>query len=161
MTGSLRVQNGIYHAIIRYKDTNGKKTSLSRSTGYAEKGNKKKAEARLAELIEELKYLEFGYIPDEADSDDEVLLTDAVKQWLEGKENKIGRTAIYGGISVRICPDSIQSDPAKFNRKYRGCGVWDNLKHSIYSIIYFYRVGAGHSAVGKLLLRQERRKKSE
>ena len=103
MTGSLRVQNGIYQAIIRYKDTAGNKKSISRSTGYTEKGNKKKAEAKLSELMEEFKHLEAGYIPDEAESDDKILFTDAVKQWLESKENTIERSTYEGYMSYVDC----------------------------------------------------------
>jgi len=101
MTGSLRVQNGIYQAIIRYKDKDGNKKSLSRTTGYETKGNKKKADEKLNELIEEFKYLEYGYVPEKIYSDNKALFTDVIKQWLKNKENTVDRST-YDGHTIYV-----------------------------------------------------------
>ena len=103
MTGSLRVQNGIYQAVIRYKDKDGNKKSLSRSTGYEIKGNKKKADEKLNELIEEFKYLEYGYIPEKTKAVNEDLFTDVIKKWIKSKENKIERSTYEGYMSYVDC----------------------------------------------------------
>ena len=53
VAGHLREQNGIYQMILCYKDTNNKRCSKSISTGLPVKGNKKKAEALLAQTRKE------------------------------------------------------------------------------------------------------------
>lgn len=47
VAGHLRVQNGVYQMILRYKDFNGKRKTKSISTGLKEKGNARKAERML------------------------------------------------------------------------------------------------------------------
>ena len=101
MTGSLRVKSGIYQAVIRYKDKDGKKVSISRSTGYTEKGNKKKAEDKVKEFIEQFKHLEYGYISEKTNGDNKILFTDAVKQWLKNKENTVDRST-YEGHTIYV-----------------------------------------------------------
>ena len=54
VAGHLREQNGIYQMILCYKDTNNKRCSKSISTGLPVKGNKKKAEALLAQTRKSL-----------------------------------------------------------------------------------------------------------
>ena len=93
MTGSLCERNGKYQAVIFYKDKNNKKARLWRSTGYDIKGNKKKAETKLKELIEEYKHLEYN----EADKQ-KILFTNAVTQWFDRKANKIEHSTYEGYI---------------------------------------------------------------
>ena len=135
MTGSLRVQNGIYQAIIRYKDNDGKKRSLSRSTGYEVKGNKKKADEKLDEFIKEFKHLEYGYMPDKkADENNRELFTDAIKQWLKNKENTVDRSTYEGHTiyvnrhiipyfeKLNLCVNEVTPQHIKeyYNYKFRG-----------------------------------------
>ena len=101
MTGSLRIQNGVYQAVIRYKDKDGKKRSISRSTGYEERGNKKKAEAKLNEFIEHLRHLEEGYVPDKPANDGRVLFVDAVNQWLVNKKDTVDKST-YEGHTIYV-----------------------------------------------------------
>ena len=91
MTGRLYERNGKYQAVLFYKDKNNKKARLWRSTGYEVKGNKKKAEAVLAEIMEENKHLEYS-IADE----NKILFVNSIKDWLEGAKNKIERSTYEG-----------------------------------------------------------------
>ena len=50
VAGHLEVKRGIYQCVINYTDDNGKRHRQSLSTGLAEKGNKKRAEAQLQAL---------------------------------------------------------------------------------------------------------------
>ena len=74
--GSLQVKNGRYHAVF---SCNGK--TIWRSTGIkAVKGNKRKAQARLEEIRQELEN-------DEPQSN--ILFTDYCNQWLESKKDTV------------------------------------------------------------------------
>lgn len=96
MTGRLYERNGKYHAVLYYKDKNKKKARLWRCTGYEIKGNKKKAEAKLAEFIEENRHLEYN----ESDAK-RILFTEAIRQWLERKQNKV-ELSTYEGYTVYV-----------------------------------------------------------
>ena len=97
MTGRLYEKYGKYQAALYYKDKNQKEKRLWRSTGYEVKGNKRKAEAKLAELIEQYKFLEYNESETTADDGDgRILFTDAVEQWLKSKHGKIELTTYEG-----------------------------------------------------------------
>ena len=52
MNGSLQINKGIYHVSFRVTDQNGKRIQKQLSTGIkAEKGNKRKAEKRMQEIL--------------------------------------------------------------------------------------------------------------
>ena len=89
MTGRLHERDGKYTVILEYKDKNKKQKQKWVSTGYEVKGNKKKAEAKLNEFIEQYRYLEYNesYKP---------LFVDAVQEWLKNKENKVERSTHEG-----------------------------------------------------------------
>ena len=94
MTGRLHERNGKYHAVLFYKDKTNKKARLWRSTGYDVRGNKKKAEAKLREFIEENRHLEYS-----KEDNDKILFTDAIKQWFKGKKGKVERSTYEGYIT--------------------------------------------------------------
>ena len=54
VTGHLRERGGIYHIVLNYTDSDGKRKNPSRSTGLPVKGNKKRAEKMLREACEKL-----------------------------------------------------------------------------------------------------------
>ncbi len=86
--GSLQVKNGIYQAVF---SKNGK--TIWRSTGIkAVKGNKRKAQARLEEIRQELQN-------DEPQSN--ILFTDYCNQWLESKKDTV-REVTYIGYSQKL-----------------------------------------------------------
>ena len=87
MTGSVQQKNGNYYAVLQYKDKDKKKKYKWIPTGLVVKGNKRKAEAMIPELIEKHHHLEHN----ETDAS-KILFTDAVKRWLENKKDKIERS---------------------------------------------------------------------
>ena len=87
MTGSVQPKNGNYYAVLYYKDENKKNKTKWIPTGYEIKGNKRNAEAMLPEFIEKYQHLEF-----KEDVTNKILFTDAVRQWLDCKKNKVERS---------------------------------------------------------------------
>lgn len=77
MTGSLRVINGIWRMVFRYKDQNGKWCTKSESTQLKERGNKRRAEAMLEARLKELNGL-----PPRAMEYGKTLFLDAMEAWL-------------------------------------------------------------------------------
>ena len=55
MTGSLEVRNGVYYAVINYKDNTGKYRRKRFATGLKERGNKKEAQLFLNKQLENFK----------------------------------------------------------------------------------------------------------
>ena len=53
MTGSVQQKNGKYYAVLNLYDERGKRKQKWIATGYAVKGNKKRAEKFLREAIKE------------------------------------------------------------------------------------------------------------
>lgn len=77
MTGSLRVINGIWRMVFRYKDDSGKWRTMSESTQLPERGNKRRAEAMLAARLAELNGL-----PSQTVEHRKTLFLDAMEAWL-------------------------------------------------------------------------------
>jgi hypothetical protein len=77
MTGRLYERDNKYKAKLHYKDKNNEKAQKWVSTGIPYvKGNKKKAEQKLAAIIEQYKYLEYN-------ESDKPLFIEAVNAWLD------------------------------------------------------------------------------
>ena len=51
MTGSLQVKNGRYYAVLNFKNSSGKRVQKWISLNLDEKGNKRKAELALRDLL--------------------------------------------------------------------------------------------------------------
>ena len=96
MTGSVQEKKDRLYIKLRYKNKDNEWTSKWVSTGYTAKGNIKKAESMIPEIIEKFKYLEYGEI-----GGDNILFTEAAKQWLETKKGKIA-TSTYEGHVIYI-----------------------------------------------------------
>jgi len=94
MTGSLHERYGTYYAVLSYKDKNKKYKTKWIPTGYEIKGNKTKAKTKIDEFIEQYRHLEYN----EADGKN-ILFTDAIRQWLENKKNKIERSTYEGYLN--------------------------------------------------------------
>lgn len=75
--GYLRVQNGIFQTVIRYKDTQGKWRDKSESTGLPEKGNKRRAQTILDKRLKE-----WEAKSQTAVETGEVLFLDFMRSWL-------------------------------------------------------------------------------
>lgn len=91
MTGRLYERDGKYTVILEYKDKEGKKKQKWIKTGLEIKGNKKKAEAKIDEFIKEYSYLEYNELESKKQ-----LFTEAVKEWLKSRINKIERSTYEG-----------------------------------------------------------------
>ena len=77
VAGHLSKKNGYYYAVLNYTDELGKRKTKWFRTGLPEKGNKKKAEAFLAEIRREFQPPK-TMIPNE-----DILFADFMEEWLE------------------------------------------------------------------------------
>lgn len=87
--GSLQVNKGIYHVSFRVTDRNGKRIQKQLSTGIkAEKGNKRKAEKRMQEILEQWE----GIVA----VTDKALLCDYIADWVERDKSRVQITTYDG-----------------------------------------------------------------
>ena len=84
VTVSLQEKNGIYHAVLNYKDENGKRKQKWKSTGLAIRGNKKIA-MQIAEnmRMEFEQELELSSNNSQSDVVNDILFVDYMKNWLK------------------------------------------------------------------------------
>lgn len=95
MTGSVQVSKGKWYCVLNMKDENGKRKLKWFSTGLSEKGNKKAAKAKLAELL--MKYGECNTVTKFA----EMPFTEYCNYWLEHKKQSL-EISTYEGYEIRI-----------------------------------------------------------
>ena len=88
MKGSLQIKNGKYYAVLSVKDENGKFKKVWVATGLPEKGNKRKAEQKLNEIIFEYSNKEIITSKRTAHSND-ILFGDYLMQWLETRKDNV------------------------------------------------------------------------
>ena len=95
MTGSVQLNKGKWYCVLDFKDENGKRKLKWFSTGLTEKGNKKKAQAILKDLIKQHEGHEvitnYAKMP----------FVDYCDFWLKGKKESIESTT-YEGYEYRI-----------------------------------------------------------
>lgn len=82
LTGSLQEKRGIYQCVLNLKDENGKRRLKWISTGLPIKGNKRKAEKILQDLI--TKYSAFDF----PSGNMNVKFSDYTQKWLKSKKWK-------------------------------------------------------------------------
>lgn len=82
MTGSLQIKNGIYQAVLNFRDKSGNRKQKWISTGLKLKGNKRKAEQMLNEL--KAQYAEYEYI-----EPSKILFCDYLKDWVSLNKNNL------------------------------------------------------------------------
>ena len=95
MKGSLQIKNGKYYAVISTKDEYGKYKKIWINTGFEIKGNKKKAEQRLNELLIEYDNGEITQAIRNDHSND-ILFGDYLQKWLLSIKNKVEEITFYG-----------------------------------------------------------------
>ena len=105
VAGHLREKRGYYHIVLSYTDENGKRKTPTKSTGLPVKGNKKRAEAMLAqarkEMEEELaRQIEENSHPEQIDPAD-IPFTKFLTDWLDMMEASIEVTT-YSSYSLSI-----------------------------------------------------------
>ncbi len=85
MTGSLQIKNGNYYIVLNTYE-NGKRKIKWIATGYAVKGNKRKAEALLRETLANYTAPNCG----------DVLFSDYIRHWLETSHRKVDEVTFQG-----------------------------------------------------------------
>ena len=89
LKGSLQVNKGIYHVSFRVVDKNGKRIQKQLSTGIkAEKGNKRKAEKRMQEILEQWEGITAVA--------EKPLLCDYIADWIERDRSRVQITTYDG-----------------------------------------------------------------
>ena len=96
MTGSLKVKNGIYYAVINYKDNYGKYKQKWITTGLKERGNKKEAQKFLKEQLDKFNPEETYKQSPEPQFDNDILFVDYVAQYIEDKKEELSPAVYYG-----------------------------------------------------------------
>ena len=87
--GSLQVNKGIYHVSFRVTDRSGRRIQKQLSTGIkAERGNKRKAEKRMQEILEQWE----GIVA----VTDNALLCDYIADWIERDKSRVQITTYDG-----------------------------------------------------------------
>ena len=84
MTGSLQVKKDKYYMVLNIIDTSGKRKPKWISTGYAVKGNKKRAEQMLRDTLREYEQQEKARLPG-----GDILFSEWVKRWLEEAKRRV------------------------------------------------------------------------
>ncbi len=82
MTGSLQTKNDTFYAVINTYDSNGKRKPKWINTGYTVKGNKKRAESFLRDILKE-------YESKQCLVQSDILFSEYIKQWLKTSEIKV------------------------------------------------------------------------
>lgn len=98
MTGSLRIKNGVYYAVISYKDNYGRFKQKWISTKLKIRGNKKLAQQILEQEMENFKY----HKDDNANvkQENNIIFMDYVKEYLEQKQQLISASTYRGYMNL-------------------------------------------------------------
>ena len=98
VSGHLEAIGGVYHMKLSWIDDAGKRRRKSKSTGLAERGNKKRANDMLIDFMREQE----AEIAASGDSATDILFTDYMQQWLERVKPSIQLTT-YSGYRDNVC----------------------------------------------------------
>lgn len=93
MTGSLQIKNGYFYAVLNFKDKEGKRKQKWVATELQERGNKRKAEQVLKDLIAE--YEGSDYI-----EPSKKLFCDFLKEWVEMDKHNVQVTTYDGYVHM-------------------------------------------------------------
>ncbi len=89
MTGKIKIRNGIYYAVINYKDNYGNYKQKWISTGLKERGNKKEAQRFLNEQLENFSLEKpFESIPTPIVQND-IIFMNYIKDYIQHKEKEL------------------------------------------------------------------------
>lgn len=95
MTGSLQIKKDKYYMVINITDGNGKRKPKWISTGYAVKGNKKRAEQMLRETLRDYEQQEKERLPG-----GDILFSNWVRHWLDDVAIHRVDTVTYEGYEA-------------------------------------------------------------
>lgn len=93
MTGSLQVKNDKYYAVLNFQDDSGKRAQKWISLGLELKGNKRRAEAKLSELLVQYQGIE-------SISPLRQLLSRHILSWIEGNLTNVAVTTYNQYINM-------------------------------------------------------------
>ena len=98
MTGSLRIKNGIYYAVISYKDNYGRYKQKWISTKLKIRGNKKLAKQFLEQEMEKFRNnpIKKNVVEDKPTEHKDIIFIDYVKKYVEDKAGTISPTTLRG-----------------------------------------------------------------
>lgn len=100
MKGSLQIKNGKFYVVLSYKNEQGKDTRKWISTGLNEKGNKRKAEAILNNILKEYANKDL-FIESKPKRTNDILLCDYLTQWLTTRRNEVEEIT-YESYNINI-----------------------------------------------------------
>ena len=95
MTGSLKIKNGVYYAVINYKDNYGKYKQKWISTGLKERGNKKEAQRFLKEQLDKFNLNEIYEQTPEPQINNDIIFVDYIAQYVEDKKEELSPAVYY------------------------------------------------------------------
>ncbi len=101
MTGSLKVKNGVYYAVINYKDNYGKYKQKWITTGLKERGNKKEAQKFLKEQLDKFNSDEVYEKMPEPQVKNDILFVDYIEQYVKDKKEELS-PAVYYSYSNQV-----------------------------------------------------------
>lgn len=96
VAGHLSLKNGMYYAVLNYRNAGGQRKTKWIALGLPEKGNKRKAEAELARLR-----AEFEPPKEVGDLSSDMLFTDYLLEWPEIAKGRLAMAA-YSSYAVMI-----------------------------------------------------------
>src|SRR5574344_3075777 len=89
MTGSLKVKNGVYYAVINYKDNYEKYKQKWITTGLKERGNKKEAQRFLDEQLNAFNPNNYSEQIPEPIIKNDIMFMDYVKDFITNKKEEL------------------------------------------------------------------------
>lgn len=98
MTGHLKVRNGIYYAVINFKDRNGNYKQKWISTGLKERGNKKQAKKFLEEKLNSFKDVKVPEQPTTLQNN--ISFMDFIKKYIEDKKTILSPSTYAGYLHI-------------------------------------------------------------
>lgn len=94
MTGSLKIKNGIYYAVINYKDNYGKYKQKWISSGLKERGNKREAQRFLDEHLNKFVPNEKFEVAPEPVVKNDIIFMDYIEDYINNKKKELS-PAVY------------------------------------------------------------------
>ncbi len=97
VSGHIAIKKGYYYCVLNWKDDDGKRHSKWIATGLTFQNNKRKAEAKLAELKASFK----PPVKEKQEAEDPYFSDFLRKEWLPSKKNKVQETT-FSGYTQRV-----------------------------------------------------------
>ena len=102
MKGSLRLKDGLFYAVISYKDEFGKFKQKWISTNLKERGNKKQAQKILEQELENFKSSFNENNNENQITDNDVIFMNYIKTYIDEKESSLSPSTISRYLSLWI-----------------------------------------------------------